>query len=70
VSDVLRIKRTRDGAEIDEIIADVEARKAMAIEHWRRDAWRKRELAASSFLAECVRAGAAPQPCPASDRTQ
>ena len=54
---MLRIKRTLDGAEIDEIIADVEARKAMAIEHWRRADWRKRELAASSFRAECIHAG-------------
>ena len=49
MSDVLRIKRTLDGAEIDEIISDVQARNALAIEHRRRADWRKRELAASSF---------------------
>jgi hypothetical protein len=42
---VLRIKRTLDGAEIDKIVADVAARKAMAIEHRRRADWRERELA-------------------------
>jgi len=36
LSDVLRIKRTLDGAEIDKIIADVQARKTLAIEHRRR----------------------------------
>jgi hypothetical protein len=34
-STVLRIKRTLDGAEIDTIIADVQARNAMAIEQRR-----------------------------------
>jgi hypothetical protein len=43
VSDVLRIKRTLDGAEIDKIIADVQTRKAMAAERWRRADWRKWE---------------------------
>ena len=70
LSTLFRIKRTLDGAEIDEIIADVEARKAMAIEHWRRADWRKRELAASSFRAECVHAGAAALPYLAPDRNQ
>jgi hypothetical protein len=45
VYDVLQIKRTLNGAEIDKIIADVQARKAMAIEHRRRAVWRKQELA-------------------------
>lgn len=36
LSTVLRIKRTLDGAEIDEIIRDVVARKALAVEHRRR----------------------------------
>jgi hypothetical protein len=49
LSVVLRIARTLDGAEIDKIISDVEARKAVAVEHRRRADWRKRELAASSF---------------------
>jgi hypothetical protein len=35
LSTVLRIKRTLYGAEIDKIISDVQARNAMAIEHWR-----------------------------------
>ncbi|MGY4325989.1 hypothetical protein ACVWWG_000403 [Bradyrhizobium sp. LB7.2] len=33
LSTVLRVKRVLDGAEIDRIIWDVEARKALAIEH-------------------------------------
>jgi hypothetical protein len=53
LSIVLRIKRTLDGVEIDKIIADVQARKGLAIEHHRRADWRKRELAASSFEAAC-----------------
>lgn len=53
LSTVLRIKRTLDGAEIDKIILDVEARKALAIEHRRRADWHTRELAASHFRAEC-----------------
>ncbi|MGY4317233.1 hypothetical protein [Bradyrhizobium sp. JR3.5] len=52
LSVVLRIKRTLDGAEIDQIIRDMEARKALAMEHRRRGDWRKRELAASWFRAE------------------
>jgi hypothetical protein len=53
LSTVLRIKRTLDGAEIDKIISDVEAGKALAIERRQRADWRKRELAASRFHAEC-----------------
>jgi hypothetical protein len=68
VSDVLRIKRTLDGAEIDKIIADVQARKALAIEHRRRARWRKQELAVNRFQAECGHASAAPLPYPAADR--
>jgi hypothetical protein len=49
----LRIKRTLDGAEIDKIISDVEAGKALAVEHRRRAEWRKAELSASCFRAEC-----------------
>src|SRR3984957_18725500 len=51
LSIVLRIKRTLDGAEIDKIISDVQARKGFAIEHRRRADWRKRELSADSFEA-------------------
>jgi hypothetical protein len=39
LSIVLRIKRTLDGAEIDKIISDVQARKALAVEHGRRQRW-------------------------------
>ncbi|MGV7216430.1 hypothetical protein [Bradyrhizobium sp. UFLA05-112] len=52
LSTVLRIKRTLDDAEIDKIIWEVAARKALAIEHRRRADWRKRELAARRFQAE------------------
>ena len=38
LSTVLRIKRTLDGAEIDALISDVQARKALAIERTRRKA--------------------------------
>jgi hypothetical protein len=41
LSIVLRIKRTLDGAEIDELISDVEARKALAAEHRRRKQWQR-----------------------------
>ena len=64
MSDVLRIKRTLDGADVDKVIADVQARKAMAIEDRRRGDWRKRELAANRFRAECVHAGAPLYPAP------
>ena len=52
LSIVLRVKRTLDGGEIDKIISDLQARKALVVEHRRRDDWRKRELAAASFHAE------------------
>ncbi|OKO70358.1 hypothetical protein AC629_40460 [Bradyrhizobium sp. NAS80.1] len=51
---MLRIKRTLDGTELDKIISDVQARKAMAIEHWRRADWRRWELAANSFRAAAL----------------
>jgi hypothetical protein len=59
LSIVLRIKRTLDGAEIDKIISDLQARKAQAIEHRRRADWRKRELAAASFQPACLHPDAA-----------
>jgi hypothetical protein len=68
LSTVLRIKRTLDGAEIDEIISDVQARKALAIERWRRGDWRKRELAANRFQAKCGHASAVALPYPAPDQ--
>ena len=46
LSTVLRIKRTLDGAEIDKIISDLQAGKALAVEHRRRAEWRTREMAA------------------------
>ena len=48
LSTVLRIKRTLDGAEIDKIIWDIEARKALAIERQRWADWR---IGASRFRA-------------------
>jgi hypothetical protein len=41
LSIVLRIKRTLDGAEIDKIISDVQARTALAVEHGRRQRWQR-----------------------------
>ena len=52
LSVVLRIKRTLDGAEIDELISDMQTRKAQAAERRRRADWHKRELSARRFLAE------------------
>jgi len=52
LSVMLRIKRTMDGAEIDELISDVQARKAQAIELARRADCKRRELSARAFLAE------------------
>jgi hypothetical protein len=52
LSIVLRIKRTMNGAEIDELISDVQARKARAIELARRADCKRRELSARAFLAE------------------
>ncbi len=41
LSTVLRIRRTLDGPEIDEIIGDVQARKALAAERGRRKRWQR-----------------------------
>jgi hypothetical protein len=68
LSIVLRIKRTLDGGEIDKIISDVQALKARAIEHRRRADWRKRELTAASFHAECHHPNAASLPRSAPDQ--
>jgi hypothetical protein len=46
-------KRTLDGAEIDKIIWEFDAHKALALERQRRVDWRECELAASRFRAEC-----------------
>ena len=48
----LRIKRTLYGAEIDKIILELEACKALAAEHRRRADWRKCELSANSLKTE------------------
>ncbi|OSJ36484.1 hypothetical protein BSZ19_04065 [Bradyrhizobium japonicum] len=53
LSIVLRIKRTLDGTEIDEIIRGLEAEKALAAEHRRRAEWKQSELAAGWFRAQC-----------------
>ena len=55
LSIVLRIKRTLDGAEIDEIIRGLEAQKALAAEQRRRAEWKQCELAADWFRAQCDR---------------
>ena len=65
---VLRIDRTLDGAEIDKLIADLDAVKALAIEHRRRAHWRQRESSASSFAAEYGHADDASLPDPAPDQ--
>ena len=41
LSTVLRIKRTLDGAEIDDLISDLQARKAAAAERWPRKRWQR-----------------------------
>ncbi|MFL5236326.1 MAG: hypothetical protein ACJ8EL_01735 [Rhizomicrobium sp.] len=50
LSAVLRIKRTLDGVEIDKIIWDVEARKAVAIEGERRKHWQLTVANSRAFL--------------------
>jgi hypothetical protein len=70
LSTLLRIRRTLDGAEIDKIIWDFEANKALAIERRRRADWRKGELAASRFRAVCDQLDAARLPSSAQDRVQ
>jgi hypothetical protein len=52
LSTVLRIRRTMNGTEIDQLISDVLARKARAIELARRADCKRRELSARTFLAE------------------
>ncbi|MET4016306.1 hypothetical protein [Bradyrhizobium sp. S3.2.12] len=54
---ILRIKRTLDGAEIDGIIRGLEAQKALAAEHRRRAQWKRGELAADWFRAQCDHVG-------------
>jgi hypothetical protein len=68
LSTVLRIKRTQDGAEIDKIIWEWEAQKALAVERQRRADWRSCELAASRFRAECDHPDTAASSQPGQDR--
>jgi len=60
IAAVLRIKRTLGGAEIDEIIRGLEARKALAAEHRRRAHWKQCELDAEWFRAQCDHIDVAP----------
>lgn len=57
LSIVLRMKRTLEGPEIDEIISDVQARKSVAVERARRRQWQRViENAATFRAADCERA--------------
>jgi hypothetical protein len=53
LSTVLRIKRTLDGAEIDEIISGLQAAKALAIERHRRMQWDRTVKSAAAFKPGC-----------------
>ena len=46
---VLRIKRTLEAPEIDQIIWDVQARGAPAAERWRRKQWQRVVEIAAGF---------------------
>jgi hypothetical protein len=48
---VLRIRRTLTGEEIDNVISDVQARKAQAAEHRRRKEWQRAVENAAKFAA-------------------
>jgi hypothetical protein len=52
LSIVLRIKRTLDSDEIDKIIADLQARNALAVERGRRKRWQRVVESAASFTHE------------------
>jgi hypothetical protein len=49
----MKIWKTLTGQEVKRVIADTHARFELAAKHRRRAEWRKRELAASRFRAEC-----------------
>jgi hypothetical protein len=49
LSTVPRIKRTLDGAEIDGLISDLQARKGLAIERVRRKRWQRAIENAAAF---------------------
>lgn len=51
LSIVLRIKRTLDSDEIDKIISDVQARKALVVERGRRKRWQRIVESAAAFTA-------------------
>jgi hypothetical protein len=70
LSVVLRIARTLDSAGIDKLIADVQARKALAGELRRRADWHKRELAAIGFETACDHVNDASMPCLTPDRAR
>jgi len=55
LSTVLRIKRTLDGPEIDKIIWNVEARKALAVEGARRKRWQLTVANSRAFLEALAR---------------
>ena len=67
LSTVLRIRRTLDGVEIDRIIGEVEAQKALAVEQQRRCDWRSLEISAGGFQAEYRQSGETATPQPAHD---
>ena len=52
LSIVLRIKRTLDGGEIDSLVSDLQARKALATEHLRRKQWERTVESAAEFPFE------------------
>jgi hypothetical protein len=54
LSVVLWIKRTLNGAEIDQIISDVQTRKAFGAEQRRLAEWRAAEVAGAEFRARCI----------------
>jgi hypothetical protein len=68
LSTVLRIKRTLDGGEIDNIISDLQVQKSLAVERCRRADWHRRELVAQHFQSEPYRLGAVSMPHLAPDR--
>lgn len=55
LSTVLRIKRTLDGVEIDMIISDLQARKALTIEGERRKRWQLTVANSRAFLEALAR---------------
>jgi hypothetical protein len=55
LSTLLRIKRTLQGPEIDKIISDVQARKAVAIEGERRKQWQLTVANSRAFLEALAR---------------